>query len=326
MDALGGCLSAGITPAHAGKRCGCSRRLPERRDHPRACGEKSKVARLMMGSPPRVRGKVVASEELPGVVGITPAYAGKSSTCAPCPADTWDHPRVCGEKTMRFIIASTVSGSPPRMRGKVSAGKILLHDGGITPACAGKSLWCAQGQAQERDHPRVCEEKNFLLLMTSRRSGSPPRVRGKVDALSDIIQDYGITPACAGKSHWESLRRSPPEDHPRVCGEKDKSRVKVIPSQGSPPRVRGKAKNWFQLPPEFRITPACAGKSDAVGGRRYSRQDHPRVCGEKAFTSKVARRMMGSPPRVRGKGPEYEHRDQRVGITPACAGKRAGNL
>ena len=44
------------------------------------CGEKFAffVAKtLKMGSPPHVRGKVVGSEELPGVVGITPAYAGK---------------------------------------------------------------------------------------------------------------------------------------------------------------------------------------------------------------------------------------------------------
>ena len=168
------------------------------------------------------------------------------------------------------------------MRGKVQPERDVQDAARITPACAGKSLWCAQGQAQERDHPRVCEEKNFLLLMTSRRSGSPPRVRGKVDALSDIIQDYGITPACAGKSHWESLRRSPPEDHPRVCGEKDKSRVKVIPSQGSPPRVRGKENHAGLWAKSNWITPACAGKSFGCCCSYSVRRDHPRVCGEKA--------------------------------------------
>ena len=45
------------------------------------CGEKIEMPYELLlkeGSPPRVRGKVVGSEELPGVVGITPAYAGKS--------------------------------------------------------------------------------------------------------------------------------------------------------------------------------------------------------------------------------------------------------
>ena len=215
---------------------------------------------MLRGSPLRVRGKVHLCGVVRCLFGITPACAGKSSSGLASACGSGDHPRVCGEKFNLKEMSKTLLGSPPRMQGKDIFPDGLPCAVRITPACAGKSLWCAQGQAQERDHPRVCEEKNFLLLMTSRRSGSPPRVRGKVDALSDIIQDYGITPACAGKSHWESLRRSPPEDHPRVCGEKDKSRVKVIPSQGSPPRVRGKENHAGLWAKSNWITPACAGK------------------------------------------------------------------
>ena len=51
-----------------------------------------------------------------------------------------DHPCVCGEKTKPVPAGGILMGSPPRVRGKVSAGKILLHDGGITPAYAGKRL------------------------------------------------------------------------------------------------------------------------------------------------------------------------------------------
>ena len=52
-------------------------------------------------------------------------------------------------------------------------------------------------------------------------------------------------------------------DHPRVCGEKlpvlgDKGVYK-----GSPPRVRGKASVESVMPAARRITPACAGKSNA---------------------------------------------------------------
>ena len=207
-----------------------------------------------------MRGKGVVDVLVSEPLGITPAYAGKRGSGSLPRSCRRDHPRVCGKKVTVIRSQTINEGSPPRVRGKGTLRELKRFSSGITPACAGKSLWCAQGQAQERDHPRVCEEKNFLLLMTSRRSGSPPRVRGKVDALSDIIQDYGITPACAGKSHWESLRRSPPEDHPRVCGEKDKSRVKVIPSQGSPPRVRGKENHAGLWAKSNWITPACAGK------------------------------------------------------------------
>ena len=74
-----------------------------------------------------------------GILGITPAYAGKSSRHQKRTAWEEDHPRMCGEKGSGYPDALDKGGSPPRMRGKVSAGKILLHDGGITPACAGKS-------------------------------------------------------------------------------------------------------------------------------------------------------------------------------------------
>ena len=49
-----------------------------------------------------MRGK---EQHLPGVDavhGITPAYAGKSSTIAERNSLQWDHPRVCGEKTKKI--------------------------------------------------------------------------------------------------------------------------------------------------------------------------------------------------------------------------------
>ena len=70
----------GITPAHAGKRR-CPRFRPGKiRDHPRTCGEKvvwSAPLYEQMGSPPHMRGKVLILDDVPGVVGITPACAGK---------------------------------------------------------------------------------------------------------------------------------------------------------------------------------------------------------------------------------------------------------
>ena len=69
-----------ITPAYAGKRDRQDQQRAVRGDHPRVCGEKLYallVAGSLMGSPPHVRGKVLILDDVPGVVGITPAYAGK---------------------------------------------------------------------------------------------------------------------------------------------------------------------------------------------------------------------------------------------------------
>ncbi len=51
------------------------------------------------------------------------------------------------------------------------------------------------------------------------------------------------------------------EDHPRVCGEKYKSRTLKMQFTGSPPRMRGKAHEQPGVGTPFLITPAYAGKS-----------------------------------------------------------------
>ena len=73
---------------------------------------------LNLGSPPRMRGKGYDVVSRLCRVRITPACAGKSRwACSPAP-NTWDHPRVCGEKLSNPPMNCSAMGSPPRMRGK----------------------------------------------------------------------------------------------------------------------------------------------------------------------------------------------------------------
>ena len=51
---------------------------------------------------------------------------------------------------------------------------------------------------------------------------SPPRVRGKGDRYEAMDAPAGITPAYAGKSRTYSNFCCCMQDHPRVCGEKDR--------------------------------------------------------------------------------------------------------
>ena len=236
-------LSQRITPACAGKRGIALDAGTMVLDHPRVCGEKlhSLSPQLCVhGSPPRVRGKVDAATLTLKARGITPACAGKRLL----PCCFWrlhrDHPRVCGEKRTRQAVWTQCGGSPPRVRGKV----VLLLVGwllsGITPACAGKSVWQRLRPEPARDHPRVCGEKVTTASPEGGRRGSPPRVRGKVSCHCWITPQLGITPACAGKRLCYPFFLSPLWDHPRVCGEKSGSSPGSIGSPGSPPRVRGK--------------------------------------------------------------------------------------
>ncbi len=112
----------GITPAYAGKR------------------EPSDLMLSMpTGSPPPMRGKALPAALAIGGAGITPAYAGKSVYILICSYPARDHPRLCGEKCIHYILFRNGVGSPPPMRGKVDGCMQAIAKLRITPAYAGKS-------------------------------------------------------------------------------------------------------------------------------------------------------------------------------------------
>ena len=133
--------------------------------------------------------------------------------------------------------------------------------------------------------------------------------------------EHRITPAYAGKSHHSRSGSAARRDHPRVCGEKTMACSILRPMRGSPPRVRGKARDGAVHILELGITPAYAGKSGGLPCRVHRRGDHPRVCGEKFERSDPRFPSRESPPRMRGKAIFSSGSSGLVGITPACAGK-----
>ena len=140
---------------------------------PRICREKRLCAPPIasaVGSPPRMRGKGLRDLVEVSFVRITPAYAGKSSSSVAMSRAFTDHPRVCGEKCCFGSSCSPSTGSPPRMRGKVSR-------------CCSRRAACG---------------------------GSPPRMRGKVVFDEFIPERIRITPAYAGKRLKRSRSTVPP--------------------------------------------------------------------------------------------------------------------
>ena len=126
-------------------------------------------------------------------------------------------------------------------------------------------------------------------------------MRGKEFGCHFLKTEDGITPAYAGKRYQRHFRH--------------------LPHLGSPPPMRGKAKNTS---PRFncdRITPAYAGKSFRSNQPKAAVQDHPRLCGEKSRYSVTLWITAGSPPPMRGKAVHADGRSSGSGITPAYAGK-----
>ena len=154
----------------------------------------------------------------------------------------------------------------------------------------------------------MCGEKALSTFSSRKNSGSPPRMRGKVQPDADGCRPPGITPAYAGKRmlYARAVRRD--RDHPRVCGEKPGRPFTKTSSMGSPPRMRGKAGWPLCGLPCIGITPAYAGKSPASPAYFPLGRDHPRVCGEKGVVKRSAWGFRGSPPRMRGKADPGEQR------------------
>ena len=132
-----------ITPACAGNSIIPQQSPSSPKDHPRVCGEQFFAPthfRPSLGSPPRVRGTVLALEFHDFLARITPACAGNSFILRFNQILIWDHPRVCGEQREVRPQVRAILGSPPRVRGTGSNGAPMGWQDGITPACAGNSF------------------------------------------------------------------------------------------------------------------------------------------------------------------------------------------
>ena len=172
------------------------------------------------GSPPHARGKAGLNTIAATSGGITPACAGKRTSWDLPVRRQGDHPRMRGEKYEGPTFVIVNGGSPPHARGKGHAGPVEVFVRRITPACAGKSGRAHAGGELHQDHPRMRGEKTLHCFDAGLLWGSPPHARGKAVYRVNPARRLGITPACAGKSHWTMARYSVNQDHPRMRGEK----------------------------------------------------------------------------------------------------------
>ena len=196
----------------------------------------------------------------------------------------------------------------------------------ITPAYAGKTRIKPCLLGLKRDHPRVCGENYKNLHTAYHITGSPPRMRGKREALTDPEILKRITPAYAGKTPCSASGSPAAKDHPRVCGENGLDLHECRVRGGSPPRMRGKPRSHFSISLSRRITPAYAGKTPHWRAAQDFLQDHPRVCGENMRCWHLQCPLQGSPPRMRGKRTGGRSDWMRHRITPAYAGKTGAEL
>ena len=234
------------------------------RDHPRVCGKDGKLADEVYrqkGSPPRVREGRVLGGFAPSARRITPACAGRTGIELNLCHDFQDHPRVCGKDRKDSTVKICRSGSPPRVREGLDLSLKSATLTGITPACAGRTFNQELPAGGVQDHPRVCGKDLESEEIDAAREGSPPRVREGPRQPFVRLGDFGITPACAGRTFLTFSATSHSGDHPRVCGKDCSVRIHMNYQSGSPPRVREGLSTKYRSSVARRITPACAGRT-----------------------------------------------------------------
>ena len=146
-------------------------------------------------------------------------------------------------------------------------------------------------------------------------------MRGKLVIVYLQRTRLGITPAGAGKTGTCCRYRAAEQDHPRRCGENFCEPPTAFLAEGSPPQVRGKRRDLYNLPASAGITPAGAGKTAFGNSVSATGWDHPRRCGENTAIRTELCNMLGSPPQVRGKPFITAWARYKTRITPAGAGK-----
>mgnify|MGYP001681432688 CR=1 FL=1 len=167
----------------------------------------------------------------------------------------------------------------------------------------------------------MCGENPQAEVWHEQPWGSSPRVRGKPEPGHIHLDVRGLIPACAGKTFLGINRRAQLSAHPRVCGENVAYSAALVVSQGSSPRVRGKHPCKLLRLRDFRLIPACAGKTPSPAQWDETTTAHPRVCGENPPLGTRRPTTRGSSPRVRGKHEASMPHVQLRGLIPACAGK-----
>ncbi len=200
----------------------------------------------------------------------------------------------------------TLSQLSPKRNTPASAGRTLLPDG-IGDALA--------------EHPRVGGKDEHPDMTITRAHGTPPRRReGRGQDQRGPAQDRN-TPASAGRTQAERLRRPRAAEHPRVGGKDPVPGASPALPSGTPPRRREGRHPRVDDRPVGRNTPASAGRTQPVQPERVDVAEHPRVGGKDMVAEQTGQSQIGTPPRRREGPASGLAVDLLCRNTPASAGR-----
>ncbi len=276
---------------------------------------------FIWGSPPRVWGRPDRVDHFHDHPGFTPTCVGTAvrrfgnaycygftptcvgtATTEPFPHLLFGvHPHVCGDGSTYQLSRVSVPGSPPRVWGRRGVNTAGIDLSGFTPTCVGTACGQATTRRQSWVHPHLCGDGSWFAAINPARSGSPPRVWGRLRRMGPRPVGTGFTPTCVGTAHFRDAISRQYRVHPHVCGDGTNLVDNVEASLGSPPRVWGRlAKRMIQCG-DTGFTPTCVGTARSPLRHRRAIWVHPHVCGDGGYPGLVKLAVQGSPPRVWGR-------------------------
>ena len=147
------------------------------------------------------------------------------------------------------------------MRGKRCRPEYRPHAHRIIPARAGQTSSIWRDSSASTDHPRACGANYAVNPSPPARTGSSPRVRGKLFLPFFACAGIRIIPARAGQTRRTGTGEAACADHPRACGANTSVCSRWSTGVGSSPRVRGKPRPRRFCVVRVRIIPARAGQT-----------------------------------------------------------------
>ena len=151
------------------------------RVYPRACGGTPPFCGQQVdldGLSPRLRGNLPQASCQVGSARSIPALAGEPPSTTASGRTTPVYPRACGGTVSLAIIALTVTGLSPRLRGNRCAGPQVCKSLGSIPALAGEPGQQRTLGPRRTVYPRACGGTKATSRTSAPSHGLSPRLRG----------------------------------------------------------------------------------------------------------------------------------------------------
>ena len=212
-------------------------------------------------------------------------------------------------------------GSSPLTRGKRDLKTLARMAQGLIPTHAGKTLCLAFWFALLWAHPHSRGENSTTSRCDAEHTGSSPLTRGKPLARMAQVEQRGLIPTHAGKTHRGQSAPARPEAHPHSRGENPGRGFAAPVSAGSSPLTRGKQLAGHVARVGGGLIPTHAGKTRGPCGLAGARAAHPHSRGENKVIGQGYDSSWGSSPLTRGKQRRVDESADWEGLIPTHAGK-----